>query len=132
MLFLGRLGRWWANRGRVLFRYDGGDRRRVGDPLRLATQLEAACPDYLERLELLNQAADSVPPGPMRADLVVQQRAAAAALVAAGRVVFELPGDERTGGLGDGEVLRVLTRFFLFMEGLADDAQIFGSSPAAV
>lgn len=132
MLFLGRLRRWWIDRSRDLFTYYDGARTRRADPLRVATQLEARCPDYLDHLATLNQKIESVPPGPMRADLLAQQKTAAAELVTAARLVFELPVLTDTAGLGDGEALQVLTRFFVYMEGLADLAQPFGSSPATV
>lgn len=129
MLFLGRLRRWYVDRARNLFRYHDGTRWRRADPLSVATALEAKCPTYSEHFETINEKPDDTPPGPMRNDLVKRQRAAAFELVKVSRSVFDLKPLTDDAGLGDGEALQVLTWFFVYMEGLAVEAQLFTSSP---
>lgn len=131
MFFLTRLRRWWRDRSRNIFSYDDGVRIRYADPVAVGNDLEAALPDYQSLLGVLAQKTAEIPPGPMRTDLVQQQRDAIKKLSTAARTVFNLPKlDDQTGwGATDAHAIAVITEYFMFMEGLARKAELFQDSP---
>lgn len=129
MFFIGTFRRWWRDRRRFLFRFWDGDRWRRACPLAVNAALTEAEPDYTKLLAALHADPASLPPGPVRADVEKQKNSAARRLVRAARKAFVLKelGDDE--GCSDGEALGVLTAFFLWMEGLAEEARPFGNSP---
>lgn len=129
MLFLGRLGRWWRDQDRVIFRYYDGTRNRVADPLQVVGKLRTQNATYLEDLELLGKDVNTVPPGNLRADLTRQREDAILRLIQVSRSVFNIPGLTEQGGLTDAEVIGVLTSFFAWMEHMAQEAAPFATSP---
>lgn len=135
MLFLQSIRRWWADRGRNIFHYRVGSSWRRGDPVVLGSRLERLCPEYVKLLATLAEDVAKIPPGPVRKSMVDQQRDASTKLVEISRTVFSLPPLEADGpgGVTDPEALSILTRYFMFMEGLAKerDAQLFPTWPAA-
>ncbi len=129
MLWLGRIRKWWTNRSRLLFSYWDGTTWHRADPMRIASALETVCPDYLELLTEIGQNPQDTPVGSLRDELLARQKASALKLIAAAYKVFNLKPLTDTEGVSDGEAMGALTRFFVFMEDLADSAQVFGSSP---
>lgn len=131
MFYLSALRDWWVTRQRDLFVYWDGTRRRRADPIRAAKAIEQACPDYRDKLLESVQDLAKVPVGPLRNDARERKSRAAEALVAASRQAFGLKPLTDADGVTDGEAVRVLVEFFSYMEGLANDAQVFPNSPGA-
>ncbi len=129
MFFLSKLSRWWRDRGRAIYTYHDGTRRRRADPVKVHDSLEAQLPGYADGMLLLKKDSAKIPPGPIRDDLITQQRAMATALAGAARVAFDMKPLGDKDGVTDGEAIRVLIEYFLFMEDLAESATIFGNSP---
>lgn len=131
MLFLNRLSRWWRDAGRNIFRYHDGTRRRRADPAAVGQRLETECPQYVELLEILTRADREAPPGPLRDELLAQRREASEKLADVAYKVFDLKPLDDHGGVTKAEAVAVLTSYFVFMENLARDSQLFRTSPAA-
>ncbi len=131
MFFLGSLSRWWINRSRKIFRYwDGSVTRRV-DPLGIGKEFERLCPERFKLFETLYKNPDKIPPGNARNELLDQQKAAGETLAKVSREVFQVPPLDETKGMTDGECIRIMTRYLLFMNRLAEDAQVFPNWPEA-
>lgn len=134
MLFLSSIRRWWRDRGRNIFSYHDGSAWRYADPVAVGSALEADLPDYLEILDILAKRPADVPAGSLRKDLVDKQRESLVKLAATARKVFKIaPLDDKTGwGATDAQAIGVVTRYFVFMEGLARKAELFTDSPGPV
>lgn len=130
MLFLGRISRWWRNRSRDLFVYHDGVAWRRADPLFVGRRLEKVEPEYQTLLSTIHEDVSKLPPGPIREALQRDQNGAAVKLMKVAREVFGLQPLDDAGGVTDGEALGVLTRYFLFMEDLADAAGFTSTPPA--
>jgi len=128
MLFIGRVSQWLRNRHRNLFLFWDGTRTRRADPLLIGTRLEEECPKYLDLLDTIGKNVTAVPPGPVRDDLLNQQKDAARKLAAAASKVFGLAPLDDTKGVTGAEAIGVLTKYFLFMEELATAAELFPDS----
>lgn len=131
MFFLTRLRRWWRDRGRAIFRYYDGVRTRYADPVEIGTALEQTLPDYQKLLDTLAQKTADLPPGPLRQEMQKQQHDAIKQLAAAARTVFALPKLDSTTGWGaeQSQAVHVVMSYFVFMEGLARDAELFREWP---
>lgn len=129
MFFLNRIRRWLSDRQRQIFYYRDGSGWRRGDPVCIGTHLERICPDYQGQLLILRQQIGEIPAGPMRDDALAQQKAAVEKLVTAARAVFGLQPLTQTDGVTDAEAVATLTAYFLFMEQLAGEAELFRDSP---
>jgi hypothetical protein len=126
MLFFGTVAAWARNRGRNIFRYYDGTRWVRADPVVIGNRIEEFLPKYVDLLDLLRKDAAAAPVGPVRTDLVRQQREAMKAIAKGARDVFDLPelGKIR-GGVTDPEAIAILTRYHLYMERLAHEAELF-------
>lgn len=133
MFFLGTIADYLRERRRNIFRYRDGFRLVRADPVLIGRRLEERCPDYQSLLTTLASDPGTQPPGPLRQSVLDQQKAAARDLAAVARDVFGLLELSPTGkgGVTDGEAVGVLTRYFLFMERLAEDVLPFATSPGA-
>lgn len=129
MFFLSRLRRWWTDRQRNIFYYRDGTRTRRADPVRVGTRLEALLPDYVDLLTVLRTRPETIPAGPMREEARAQQRDAVQRLVNAAREVFELAPLSESAGVTDAEAVATITAYYLFMEQLAGEAELFPDSP---
>jgi hypothetical protein len=131
MFFLERIRRWWRDRSRCIFQFHDGIRTRYADPVAVGTALELELPDYQKLLDTLAQKPDELPPGPLRAEILTQQHDTIKKLAAVARVVFKLaPVDDSSGwGATQAEAVRVIMRYFMFMQQLARDAELFPDSP---
>lgn len=118
MFFLHRFKRWWSDLGRPVFRFHDGTRWRRADPFVAGAKLEEVCANYQDLLKLLAKKLDdpSIPVGPIRENLLEQKKQAAKTLVEATRKVFDLAPLTDEGGVTEGEVIRILAEFFVFME----------------
>jgi hypothetical protein len=125
MFFLGRVARWWANRHRNIFHYYDGTRTVRADPMVVGARLEAECPNYYELLLILKQDVGTAPVGPVRRELLEQKKEAAEKLAKSAMKVFRLKPLDQEGGVTQGEAMRVLTKYFVFMEELATAAEVF-------
>lgn len=125
MFFLGTLRNWWINRSRMILHYWDGTRNRRIDPIVVGTRLEEKCPDYMKLLDTVYKDPASVMPGPLQQELVASQKAARDKLCEAARAVFDVKPLTEDGGLTDGETMRLLLQYFLYMEELASRATIF-------
>lgn len=129
MFFIGRIRRWYRDLGRRIFRFWDGAKFRYLDPVAVGTQLEKEYPNYQELLISLGRRASDAPPGPLREEITIQQRSAIKKLASLSRTVFAIkPVDENGDGLTDGESVNVITQYFLFMEQLARESQLFQNS----
>lgn len=122
-----RLRVWWASRGRELFCYYDGRRWRRGDPIAITAALEATCPKYVDLLSQVTTDVMAVPMGEMREQAEFARKQAVGVLAKTARTIFGLPALGDTSGLSDMECLGVLASFFRYMEGLAEQARVFGS-----
>lgn len=131
MFFLTRIRRWWRDRARAIFSYHDGVRTRYADPVEIGTALELALPNYQSLLDTLASKTADLPPGPLRAEMQTQQHDAIKKLAAAARTVFALPKlDSATGwGATESQAVQVVMQYFVFMEGLARDAELFREWP---
>ncbi len=134
MFFLDSLRRWWINRHRNIFRYWDGSRNRYADPVVIGTKLEEFDPDYQDKLNLIAESPSKIPPGNIRDEMVKKQKEAMQHLAKMSRSVFGVPPmDDKTGiGATDGECIRIIAGYFLFMEGLARSAKLFPDSQRSV
>lgn len=135
MFFLQRIRRYFHERARNLFRfYDGTSWRRV-DPLLAGIRLETVCVDYQDLLNVIARNSLEAPVGGTRDDLIRQKNEAVMTLAVASAKVFEfnllpLVGSDAAVGLSHAEALGVLTKYFMFMRALAEDAALFQDSLA--
>lgn len=132
MLFLSRIRRFFYDRQRNIFRYYDGSRWRRADPLVVGMKLEELCPEYLDLLELIGKDPLTAPVGPVRTDLITQQKEAAKKIAEVSRTVFNVTPLSDTDGLTGPEAIGVLTNYFLFMEKIAEGANLFHNSPVTV
>lgn len=129
MLFLHRIRRYFRERSRNIFHFHDGSKQRRGDPIMIGTKLEEVCPDYIELLEMIGKDATKAPVGAVRDDLITQKREASVKLAEASRQAFGVKPLTDTEGLTQAECIHLLTDYFLFMERLARDAELFPDSP---
>lgn len=131
MFFVRTIGRWFRDRARNLFHYHDGSGWRRGDPVLLGTRLEAVCPDYQSLLDTLATDPNKTPPGPLRDAVIGQRKDAAVKLASVAREVFRLAPlcETGPGGVSEAEAIGVIASFFLFMQRLAEDAELFRDSP---
>ena len=129
MLFFGRIKNYFRNRSRQIFTYHDGEKQRRADPLVIGTKLEEVCPDYQDLLDLIARDAKEAPVGTVRDDLFRKKKEAALKLDAVARQVFNLKPLTDTDGVTGGEAVGILTQYFLFMAGLARDAELFQPAP---
>lgn len=129
MFFLGRMRAWWVAKQRDLFVFWDGRKWRRGDPVRIGTRLEETCPTYLEILSAVVTDVSTVPIGTLRNDAIKAKSAGAKVLAETALKIFDLKPLSDTEGVTDGEALGVLTQYFVFMERLARDANLFTGSP---
>lgn len=127
MFFLGRLASWWRNRQRAIFVYHDGTGQRRADPLRIVKALEGACPEYVALVQDAARNTAAIPIGPLRVDADTKKRTAAEKLAQAAYTAFDLKPLHESGGVTDGEALRTLVEFLVFMEDLAEEASHFTS-----
>ena len=131
MFFLSRIANYFHNRARQIFIFHDGERWRRADPLVVGTRLEELCPDYQELLDLIAKDTTLAPVGAVRDDLLKRKKDAALKLDAVARDLFGLKPLTDTGGVTGGEAIGVLTQYFLFMEVLAREANVFPVSPGS-
>ena len=131
MFFIQSLRAWWADRGRRIFRYHDGGAWRRADPVWVGNRLEEACPEYQDLLDVLAKDLQAIPAGALRDSVASQKRDAAQKLARAARSIFGLlPLSEKgRGGVTDGEAIGVITQYFLFMEEIARESELFRTSP---
>lgn len=131
MFFIGTLTKWWMNRSRFIFHFWDGSKWRRYDPIAVGIAFESACPDRFALVETLFKDSSAFPPGNVREDLLKQQKIAGDTLAAVSRKVFDIPPLSDTNGMTDGECIKVLTKYMLFMSKLGGDAELFVDSPVA-
>ncbi len=125
MLYLHRIRRWFGDMARNIFHYHDGDRSRRADPFVISQLLDTKYPKYADLLLTLSEKDSEYPVGPMRDAFKVRQKEAVVELIKIARDVFELKPITDTGGCTDAEAVKTVTAFFLFMEGLAEQAGPF-------
>jgi hypothetical protein len=129
MFFWSRVRRWWSDRGRNIYVYYDGTRRRRADPIAISDRLTRECPEYADLVQTLARKLDEAPVGPVRADLLKQKNTAASKLAETAKSVFGLDPLDDEKGVTDSEALNVLVEYFLFMEDIAELARPFPISP---
>lgn len=123
---IGRVRRWWRDRGRNIFTYWDGYTWVRSDPIEVGKRLEMVCPHFQRLLDTIDKRSNDIPPGPVRRDLVKQQENAIDELAMVSIKVFNLaPLGQTEGGLTRGERVAVIGRYFSFMEGLAQQSELF-------
>jgi hypothetical protein len=130
MFFVHRIKNWWTSRQRELFSYWDGSRTRRADPMRIAVAIEKVCPRYMELLRVAVDDVDKAPIGQFRDDARTAKIEAIRTLTDTSYTVFGLEPLSDAKGVTDAEAIGILTAFFLMMEDLAQEAQLFTVSPA--
>lgn len=129
MFFLGRIAKYYRDRARSIFHYYDGTKWQRADPVVIGTKLDEVCPKYLDLLATVQMKPSDAPPGPVRDSVVTQRRDAALKLADAARTVFGLVPLSGRVGVTTAECVDVIADYFMFMEGLATEAQLFPVSP---
>lgn len=123
---LGRLSAWWRSRGRCIYSYHDGHRRRYVDPVVVHRALRASAgakwEEYLETL-----ASSSPMPGvsgALLAEFRRRQDEAVAAVVKAARAAFGVQAvDANARGLSEAETIALVADYFNFLGGLASEGE---------
>ena len=130
MFFIGTVRAWLREASRKIFQYHDGLQWKRADPIWIGGRLETVCPEYQDLLELLRSDLNEVPVGPLREDVIRQKKEASLKLATAARNIFGLYPLSETGkgGVTDGEAISVLTQYFVFMEEIARETELFRAS----
>jgi len=129
MFYIGTIKKWFMERGRNIFRVYHSGCWKYYDPVVVGTALEAVEPEYQELLFTISKKVSSMPPGAIRDDFFSKQKEAVLRLAEVSRKIFELaPLTKEGDGVTDGEAIAIVTRYFLFMEEVARDSQLFQNS----
>ena len=127
---IGRLIAWWRSRGRRIYSYWDGRRRRWADPIEIHSRLEEAAGGSWEKL--LTTIGAAPPPGAgqaSRAQRAKEQQDAITKLVAAARKAFGAsPLDDKAQGLTEAETVALVADYFQWLGGVADEAGPFVTS----
>jgi hypothetical protein len=122
-------------RGRLIFRYHDGMRKRRADPIVIDRALKAACPDLDSLTVLLKPLPADLPgglPEMFRKQAEANAEKALATIVAAVRAAFGVkPLGDDGSGLTEGECLDLLADFREFVNDLAEAARPLPSPPAS-
>jgi len=129
MFFLGRLRAWWVAKQRDLFWFWDGTQWHRADPVRIGTDLERSCPDYLDLLGAVVKDVSTVPIGQLRTDSLKAKKEAIAVLTAAAFKIFNLGPLTQTEGVSDGEAFGTLVEYITFMQSLGRQSESFTASP---
>lgn len=115
---------------RKIFRFFDGTKTRRADPLAVMVKIEDICPQFADLLTVVARSADKpLIPGPVADDLKAGQNAATAKLLEVTCTAFGVKPLGDTDGLTSAEQMTLLTRFLIFMGGLAEEARPLPSSP---
>lgn len=125
MFFIGTFKQWLHNRRRDVFRFHDGTGWRRADPVRVHAELERALPDFVSRVADAVRDPRMMPVGPLRDEAVGKKKEATQLLIAASRKAFKLADLDDSKGCTDPEALQVLLKYLLFMEDIAERAQVF-------
>lgn len=125
------LRRWWSRDRRAIFRFWDGAEWQRADPLKVMSVIEDDCPEWGALLDAVEKGIETVPPGPMKTDLLAVRRGATEKLLAVTRRAFGVAELDGKTGLTRAETLGLLARFLVWMVGLAEDARPLPDWPAA-